>query len=234
MIQKALIILISLFIPSIIGAIIKSVVTKYYLFHRYNVNSIDYTGKQIIEKYLYKNNMSTQIRLIKGCLTDYFSPETDYIFLSESTYNHYSLLSVSVALHEFAHAILFKEGEICHRISIIMNGFTENLCAKFLVVSVFVCTILSEPPKWLVICAIIFCVLYLMGSISIIVREWKASSKALQILNDMDVEIEDLKKCKVLLRSCWITYVAKMISILTLTFLWLISFNNNANERKGL
>lgn len=233
MIQKAILILISLFVPSIIGAIIKSVVTKYYLFHRYNVSSIDYTGKQIIEKYLYKNNMSTQIRLVKGCLTDYFSPETDYIFLSESTYNHYSLLSVSVALHEFAHAVLLKEGEISHRISILMNGFTENLCAKLLVTAAFVCMILSEPPKWLTICVIIFGILYLVGSISIIVREWKASSKALQILNDMDVKNEDLNKCKVLLRSCWVTYVAKMISILTLTFLWLLTLKN-ANERKGL
>lgn len=214
----ALLIIFLIVLPGIIGKIINGGIKIYYINHRYNVQSEKYTAKDLVDKYIYDNNMNVVVRLTKGVLSDYYEPGSDYIYLSESVYQNRSLLSISIAFHELGHAVAFKDGDVSHKLSIVLAPFIEWF-ARISILGIFILSIgvFNYPIVWILTSLCI--ILYLITSWVIIKREWIASKFALKMLEKMQICDEDYKRCKVLLRYCWLTYVFHLISIISITCL---------------
>lgn len=227
----ALFIIFLLFLPKIIGSIISNIITYYYVNHRYNVQSNKYTAKELLDRYIYDNHLDVIVRLTKGSLTDYYMPGNDYIYLSEAVYHSRSLLSISVAFHEMGHAMAFKSRDISHRMSMVLSPFI-NWIAKILILGVFFLSIgVFDYPitYWIVGISMI---LFILISWSLIKSEWMASKFALGILEGLNIQGEDIKKCKVLLRCCWLTYVFYLLSVLSITGLMLLASAGSGTKRK--
>lgn len=222
----ALVILFVLFVPSIIGKILNFIIEIYYRNHRYNTSTSEYTAKEVLDKYIYKNNLSTQVRLVKGFLTDHYNVDTDYIYLSESVYNHKSLLAIAIALHEMSHMILFKSGEWNHRASVILYPMS-NFFAKVMMVSGCMVFIFHWSLPIIYVVFIISLIIYIITMISVIQRERLASMNALVMMKSMDMPISDIAKASILLRRCWLTYVFQMIATLAIVFLFVVSGKMN-------
>ena len=217
----ALVIIFMLFLPMIIGKILTFIITIYYRNHRYNVSNYKYTAKEVLDEYIYKHHLSTQVRLRKGFLTDCYNVDTDYIYLSESVYNHRSLLAVSIALHEMSHMILFKNGEWNHRASAVLSPF-NNFFAKALMVSACFIFIFHWTHPIFCVIFVISIIIYIVTMISVIQRERLASMHALLMMKDMEADLQDIHKANVLLRCCWLTYLFQFISTLAIVFFFML------------
>ena len=219
---KAILVIILLLLPGLTGRILSSVIGIYYRNHRYNTKSYALTAKEMLETYIRDTDMSTQVRLRKGMLTDAYNPDTDYIYLSESVYNSRLLLSVSVAFHELSHMILFREGERSHRVSVIIEP-SSGFCAKVMIIMACLIFIFRWNHPVFVVIFSVSAALYTAAMISVLMRERLASARAAEEMRGMGASSEDISKASVLLRMCWLTYLFRFISNLAIVFLLTVS-----------
>lgn len=229
---KALGIIILLLSPAILGQILYYIIEYYYVHHRYNVESTEYSAKDLVHKYLYEHHMHCTIRLTKGSLTDCYVPEKDYIYLSEAVYPSRSLLSISIAFHELGHAVAFKNRERMHMLSMWVPGFIKVSTAMAIAGTFCLATGILNDRPWVWFGTLFFWGLYFFGAFTIIKREWIASQFALKMLQELQIKDEDYQKCRVLLRACWLTYVLQMIARLTIMVIVLLGSNNKKNNKE--
>ena len=177
------------------------------------------------------NCSSTQIKEIRGELTDNYNPKTDVVSLSSSVANKSTVAAIGVAAHEVGHVFQHKQ------------NYAPIKIRNFLVPVLNVSSYLMWP---LIIIGLIFEILYFSTFATILIYiglgiyalntvfclitlpiELNASKRAYEMLvstNEMD-EAEARSAKKVLNAAAW-TYVAALItSVLSLLRVLLFVFS---------
>ncbi|MGN1208513.1 MAG: zinc metallopeptidase [Christensenellales bacterium] len=156
-------------------------------------------------------NQNTKVCEFSTHLDNSYNINRKIIFLSEDVFNSSSVGAITIAMHEFGHAVQHQNKSslfYLYYIFSVLNKISSILILPaiiFLVVSLFLETILLK------ISLIIIIILYLFNLISriiIIPLEQDASNKALKLLKKYEIfDKNELKIAKKLLSLACFTYV---------------------------
>ncbi len=163
---------------------------------------------------------------IKGKLTDCYIPSKRVIALSDSTYDKRSVAAISVAAHEFGHALQHKNSPVSFTI-IRALGFISRVFNKFVLPAVIaaVVMLIFETTRntaiimlWSALAVVVAGFLFRIFTIPL---EYDASRRAKEVLAKYHVfDQEEQRIAKKILASAAYTYVAEFISsIIGLNFI---------------
>lgn len=171
--------------------------------------------------------MQIPVARISGDLTDNYSPVTQTVSLSDSTYASPSVAAIGVAAHECGHAIQHAKGYGPLKLRSAMYpaaSFTQKIAWPIILLG-FIFT-KNMGSTLITIGILLFCVGVLFQLVTLPV-EFNASSRAVQILkNSGNMDENEIAMVKKVLTAAALTYVAAAASsVLALLRLVLLSRN---------
>ena len=171
-----------------------------------------------------------RIEMVKGELTDHYSPGEKVLRLSESVYNSESVASIGVAAHECGHAIQHKVGYAplnLRSVSVPVVNIGSRLSWPVILLG-----LVFGSPGLANIGVILFLFVVLFQLITLPV-EFNASRRALSILNSEAIlsDDEELKGARKVLTAAALTYVAAFFSSVLQLLRLLIIVNGRRNRR---
>ena len=209
----------------LIGAIISAVASwnVNHTFEKYNRASMGgCTGRDAAERILRSAGIhDVRIEMVRGSLSDHYSPKDKVLRLSESVYNSASVSAVGVAAHECGHAIQHSEGYLplkLRSLSVPAANFGSWLSWPLILLGLMMgFTQLAELGVFLFVLVVLFQLITLPV-------EFNASRRAMAALESCGIiHGSDLDGAGKVLRAAALTYVAALFaSILQLLRLALI------------
>ncbi|MGN1399786.1 MAG: zinc metallopeptidase [Erysipelotrichaceae bacterium] len=169
-----------------------------------------------------------KIHSISGNLTDNYNPVNKTLNLSSSVFSNSSVSAIAVAAHECGHALQDAEGYplLKLRKTLIPIANFSSYGSYFIILL----GILMDAANLITIGAILFSLIVLVNLVTLPV-EIDASNRALAIIDQLDlVQPQDMKGCKLVLRSAGLTYFVALASSL-LTLFRYISIANSRKRR---
>ena len=171
-----------------------------------------------------------RIEMVRGELTDHYSPGEKVLRLSESVYNSESVASIGVAAHECGHAIQHKVGYAplnLRSVSVPVVNIGSRLSWPVILLGLF-----FGSPGLANIGVILFLFVVLFQLITLPV-EFNASRRALGILNSEAIlsDDEELKGARKVLTAAALTYVAAFFSSVLQLLRLLIIVNGRRDRR---
>lgn len=179
----------------------------------------------------------TEIKEIRGELTDNYNPKTNVVSLSESVANENSISAIGVAAHEIGHVFQHKQNYAPVRIRsalVPVLNFSSFLMWPMIILGlIFEVAYYSTWATALIYIGLGIYALNIVFCLVTLPVELNASKRAYNMLvstNEMDVEEAKCAK-KVLNAAAW-TYVAALItSILSLIRVLLFIFAMRGDRR---
>ena len=168
----------------------------------------------------------TEIKEIRGNLTDNFNPKTNPVNLSEKVYNNCSLSALGVMAHEVGHAIQHHQKSFMFRlrqfISPVVGFVSKAFFPLVLLGSIFnIMFLLPTIGYYIVFGSVIFYGASLIFELITLPLEYDASKKAMKMLSETEtLNSTELSKTKEVLSAAAQTYVASLAS----TLLYFIRF----------
>lgn len=213
-------------LAAIIVMIAQMRVTSAYQRYKNIGNARGLTGAEAARRVLNLNGLNhVQIEHAHGTLADHYDPRTQTVRLSDDIYYGDSIASISVACHECGHAIQHAEnyGFIAIRNSILpICSISNNLAWPVLMIGIF----FAMDP--LIYIGIILLSAVLIFQIVTLPVEFNASSRAMTILSDSGMIIEqESNEVKAMLSAAAMTYVAAVISSALQIMRFLLIANRN-------
>ena len=155
---------------------------------------------------------------IKGHLTDCYIPKKRVIALSDSTYNNRSVAAITVASHEFGHALQHDKTPLLFNfvraLGYIFRMFSKLVLPAVLIAVILLCFVTTRNTGII----ILWCSLGVVASgflfrVLTIPVEYDASRRAKNLLQEYNVfDQDELKKARRIFRAAAFTYVADFIS----------------------
>lgn len=176
-------------------------------------NNNNLTGADAARLILENNDLSN-IYVIEtsGNLTDHYDPSKKVIKLSEEIYNGTTIAAISVAAHECGHAIQDKDGYTFMRIRSILVPVVNLV--SYLGYFGIIISIFAGLTAYIKLCIIVLLSTVIFQLITLPV-EFDASGKATKELRRLNIaDNNEIKKCKKMLFSAALTYVASLLSTL--------------------
>lgn len=222
------------YILVILGVIICAIASfnvksSFNKFSKYT-NSRGITAQDVAMKILHNAGIyDVRIELIRGNLTDHYSPKEKVLRLSESVYNSTSIAAIGVAAHECGHAIQHQVGYFPLKLRSISVPLA-NIGSIFYWPLILIGLILGYAGL-AQIGVLLFSFVVAFQLITLPV-EFNASKRALTILSETGVLIgEELTGAKKVLNAAALTYVAALFSsILQLLRLLLLTQRRNNRD----
>lgn len=170
-----------------------------------------------------------RIEMVKGSLTDHYSPNEKVLRLSETVFGSTSVAAIGVAAHECGHAIQHAVGYFPLKLrsaSVPIAKIGSALSWPLIILGLVLgYTGLSEAGILLFLFVVIFQLITLPV-------EFNASRRALGILRDEGILFdEELVGAKKVLSAAALTYVAALFSSI-LQLLRLVLLTNRNNRRR--
>lgn len=183
------------------------------------------------------NCETTQIKEIRGDLTDNYNPKTDTVSLSESVAHQNSISAIGVAAHEIGHVFQHKQNyapvKIRTSLVPVLNYSSLLMWPLIILGLIFEVAFYSTWATWLIYVGLGIYALNTVFCLITLPVELNASKRAYKMLiatNEMTEE-EANKAKKVLNAAAW-TYVAALItSILSLLRVILFIFAMRGDRR---
>ena len=171
-----------------------------------------------------------RIEMVRGELTDHYSPGEKVLRLSESVYNSESVASIGVAAHECGHAIQHKVGYAplnLRSVSVPVVNIGSRLSWPVILLG-----LAFGSPGLANIGVILFLFVVFFQLITLPV-EFNASRRALSILNSEAIlsDGEELKGARKVLTAAALTYVAAFFSSILQLLRLLIIVNGRRDRR---
>lgn len=213
-------------LAAIIVMIAQMRVTGAYQRYKNISNARGLTGAEAARRVLNLNGLNyVRIEHAQGTLADHYDPRSQTVRLSDEIYYGNSIASISVACHECGHAIQHAEnyGFIAIRNSILpICSISNSLAWPVLMMGIF----FAMDP--LVYIGIILLSAVLIFQIVTLPVEFNASSRAMNILSDSGMIIEqERQEVKSMLSAAAMTYVAAVISSALQILRFLLIANRN-------
>jgi Predicted Zn-dependent protease len=189
-------------------------------------NMNEFTGYQIARSILDQNNLNDiEINMVKGKLSDHYNPKNRTVNLSEAIYNGTSIASVSVAAHEVGHALQHAENyaPLKFRTSILpLASLGSNLGWIIIMIGIIANAFnLAMIGIGLMCCMLLF-------QIATLPVEFNASARALTILEEKYIYLDEVTMSKKMLEAAAFTYIASVIvTLMSILRLLLIIINNS-------
>lgn len=235
-----LIILSGLFLPVLLWGIwagfrVNTVYKKYC-----QTTSLNrYTGQETARKILDSQGLyDVQIFKCKGTLTDHFDPRSNAVFLSESSYDSYSIGALGVAAHEVGHAIQYAKGYTPLKIRSVfvpIINVSNKISMPLLLFSILLEFIMGFNAVSNLILTIAIAVYFLSMLFSLITLpvEYNASKRAKKLLLTNGIVMEtELQGVSKVLNAAALTYVASFVlSLVQLARLLLMLFVRRGSNK---
>lgn len=198
----------------LIGAIISAVASwnVNHTFEKYNRASMGgCTGRDAAERILRSAGIhDVRIEMVRGSLSDHYSPKDKVLRLSESVYNSASVSAVGVAAHECGHAIQHSEGYLplkLRSLSVPAANFGSWLSWPLILFGLMMgFTQLAELGVFLFVLVVLFQLITLPV-------EFNASRRAMTALESCGIiHGSDLDGAGKVLRAAALTYVAALFA----------------------
>ncbi len=190
-----------------------------------------YTADQVARRILDKNGL-TYVRIvpIAGDLTDHFDPRSNTVSLSQTVYGKSSVAAIGVAAHEVGHAIQHATGyfPIKLRSAIVpITQFGSGLSTPLILIGLLFG---FYPLAYVGILLFGTVVLFQLVTLP---TEFNASRRALAVLKEEILEVDEVKGARKVLTAAALTYVAALFSALaSLLRLLVIVSGNRRNDRR--
>lgn len=185
------------------------------------------TGKQAAERILQTAGIyDVKVEQVRGNLTDHYDPRNKVLRLSEATYNNTSVAAVAVAAHECGHAVQDQQDYSFLKVRSAIVPLVQ-IGSNLAMPLIFIGLLLNMMG--LVNIGIIAFSLVLVFQLVTLPVEFDASKRALAILSDTGVFVQEEKPAaKKVLDAAAFTYIAATLS----TALQLLRFIMIANSRR--
>lgn len=211
------------FIPIIVSKFLNLIISIIYR-HQQLIPFV--TGEQardVIETFLYKNNLTIPIRISQGSLTDSYDPHKNILYLSETTYYSNSVAAYAIGLHEVGHALQVRDHYMPQEIRIVLHPISI-----LILLITFIAAVFSLTGNTIAITiTIIFLSTYIIIQLSTIKAEINASQRALDMLVTIEgITGNDLENCKHVLKLAYWTYIIQSIANLSVIFFLLAAAGN--------
>lgn len=188
------------------------------------------TAEEVSKRILQKENVSLQIKSIKGKLTDHYNPKTKEIGLSENVYGSSSMAAIGVAAHETGHAIQDARNYFPMKVRFFvvkLSNFTSSLLIPLVGVGIMFWfllagTIWGEVFIWTGVG--LFALGALVNFVTLPV-ELNASKRAVNELKSLNCfDASEISAVKKVLNAAALTYVASLaVSLIALARLVLFA-----------
>lgn len=188
------------------------------------------TAEEVSQRMLQKQNISLQIKKIRGKLTDHYNPQTKEIGLSENVYGSSSMAAIGVAAHETGHAIQDAKNYFPMKLRFFvvkLSNFTSSLLIPLVGIGIMFWfllagTIWGEVFIWTGVG--LFALGALVNFVTLPV-ELNASKRAVNELKSLNCfDASEISAVKKVLNAAALTYVASLaISLLALARLVLFA-----------
>lgn len=188
------------------------------------------TAEEVSKRILQKENVSLQIKSIKGKLTDHYNPKTKEIGLSENVYGSSSMAAIGVAAHETGHAIQDAKNYFPMKVRFFvvkLSNFTSSLLLPLVGIGIMFWfllagTIWGEVFIWTGVG--LFALGALVNFVTLPV-ELNASKRAVNELKSLNCfDASEISAVKKVLNAAALTYVASLaVSLIALARLVLFA-----------
>lgn len=188
------------------------------------------TAEEVSKRILQKENVSLQIKSIKGKLTDHYNPKTKEIGLSENVYGSSSMAAIGVAAHETGHAIQDAKNYFPMKVRFFvvkLSNFTSSLLIPLVGIGIMFWfllagTIWGEVFIWTGVG--LFALGALVNFVTLPV-ELNASKRAVNELKSLNCfDASEISAVKKVLNAAALTYVASLaVSLIALARLVLFA-----------
>ncbi len=188
------------------------------------------TAEEVSKRILQKENVSLQIKGIKGKLTDHYNPKTKEIGLSENVYGSSSMAAIGVAAHETGHAIQDAKNYFPMKVRFFvvkLSNFTSSLLIPLVGIGIMFWfllagTIWGEVFIWTGVG--LFALGALVNFVTLPV-ELNASKRAVNELKSLNCfDASEISAVKKVLNAAALTYVASLaVSLIALARLVLFA-----------
>lgn len=188
------------------------------------------TAEEVSKRILQKENVSLQIKSIKGKLTDHYNPKTKEIGLSENVYGSSSMAAIGVAAHETGHAIQDAKNYFPMKVRFFvvkLSNFTSSLLIPLVGIGIMFWfllagTIWGEVFIWTGVG--LFALGALVNFVTLPV-ELNASKRAISELKSLNCfDASEISAVKKVLNAAALTYVASLaVSLIALARLVLFA-----------
>lgn len=188
------------------------------------------TAEEVSKRILQKENVSLQIKNIRGKLTDHYNPKTKEIGLSENVYGSSSMAAIGVAAHETGHAIQDARNYFPMKVRFFvvkLSNFTSSLLLPLVGIGIMFWfllagTIWGEVFIWTGVG--LFALGALVNFVTLPV-ELNASKRAVNELKSLNCfDASEISAVKKVLNAAALTYVASLaVSLIALARLVLFA-----------
>lgn len=171
------------------------------------------TGGEAARMILAKSGLrNVDVRPCQGHLSDHYDPNTNTVFLSESTFSSTTVGALGVAAHEVGHAIQYAKNYApvkMRKVMVPLINLTSSLSMPLLFISLFLEIFVGTTVSNICLAiAIGFYALYMIFTLITLPVEYNASSRAKKLL--MECGVVDGEE---------IGYVSKVLSAAAQTYL---------------
>ena len=153
-----------------------------------------------------KNGLQVRISQTDGTLTDCFCPDSGTIYLSSGVRNSDSPVSCAVALHEFGHALMWKERRTFEGFSLWARKYQFRFCTVGIPIALLYALLKLHA---LGVLAAVLLGMFVLCTVCICVSEVSATCVALNMLKKITLARESMGACKSLLVKCLMTYIGE-------------------------
>lgn len=220
-----ILILIGVALSMLASAMVRSSFAKYSRVR----NSSGLTGADVAQRILsYAGIAGIKIHSVSGNLTDHYNPKTGEVALSDSVYGSNSVAAIAVAAHECGHVIQHENGytPLAIRTALVPVANFGSGASWFVIIAGVIFSI--QPLVTIGIVLFSAAVLFQIVTLPV---EFNASRRAMRMLVDMGILVEDEKKgAKRVLRAAALTYVAAAAAAILQLLRLVILFGRNNRD----
>ncbi len=191
-----------------------------------NIDDMPGTGAELAQHLIDRFKL-TDVKVKKGQNgQDYYSPDEKIVSLSPQHYDGKSLAAVAVAAHEVGHAIQFHNNEpVTHlRQKYLTKAYRFKRIGALILSSLPILTLIFKTPAILffgAITGVATMLISVLMYIAILPEEYDASfKKALPILKEGYLSLQDIAAANTILKACALTYVAAALADIFSLWRW--------------
>lgn len=200
-------------LPALIIALIAQIAVK-SAYSKYSKvrNSRGLTGAAAAEAVLRANGVTgVTIEHVSGNLTDHFDPRSNVIRLSDGVFNSNSVAAVGIAAHEAGHAVQYASDYTPIKLRNFIIPVTQF--GSTMALPLFLIGFLFNFG-FLMYLGIAFYSLALLFQLVTLPVEFNASRRAMNAINTMYFNDDEVKGARKVLTAAAMTYVAAMLTSL--------------------
>lgn len=216
-------------VTSVIGMIAQNGVQSTFAKYNNVPTQAGRSGRDVANSLLNQGPEQTQIKPVRGALTDHYDPRNNTVALSEPVYNSGSIAAVAVAAHECGHVMQHRAGygPIRARDALVpVVNFASNLAVPVMLLGMFI-----GLGNLLMLGVILYGAGLLFQLVTLPV-ELNASARALDALEAGHyLSASELPAAQKVLRAAAMTYIAAALSS-ALQFLYLLGMARGRNNRR--